>query len=102
MKKLLDKFLKGMFGDSKEIEIPNNLLSKPKKDKKPNSKYRRMGYVLLPGYSWNPLTSYPRNKPCFCGGRVKAKKCCIRKVSRICLSENVKALKAILESGRNK
>lgn len=43
---------------------------KKKKDKLPVYRLEAGGY-------WNPLTSYPRNKGCFCGSGEKAKKCCL-------------------------
>jgi hypothetical protein len=50
-----------------------------------SKKYRRTGYMLQPGYAWNPLTGYPRNKGCFCGSGEKAKKCCLPWINRACL-----------------
>lgn len=29
------------------------------------------------GYGWNPLRGFPRNAPCWCGSKSKAKKCCL-------------------------
>lgn len=46
-------------------------------NKKPNTKYRKYVYKLVPGMKWNPLTSYPRNKTCHCGSGDKAKFCCL-------------------------
>jgi hypothetical protein len=37
-----------------------------------------------PAIAWNPLTGYPRNKGCFCGSGVKAKKCCLPYINRAC------------------
>lgn len=31
----------------------------------------------LPGNDWNPFAKYPRNEPCYCGSKIKAKKCCL-------------------------
>lgn len=51
-----------------------------RKDRKP--KYRRRGYRLRPGFDWNPLIGYPRNKGCWCGSGDKAKRCCMPHIAR--------------------
>lgn len=37
------------------------------------------GHKPMPGNEWNPLIKYPRNSVCYCGSKIKAKKCCIPK-----------------------
>jgi hypothetical protein len=37
-------------------------------------------YHLHAGNIWNPLRTYPRNNPCFCGSGQKSKRCCLPKV----------------------
>lgn len=32
------------------------------------------------GFAWNPLTGFPRNKPCMCGSLKKFKLCCAPKI----------------------
>lgn len=45
-----------------------------------HEKYRRMAHGLLPGFAFNPLTRYPRNKGCVCGSGEKFKRCCLPKI----------------------
>ncbi len=35
----------------------------------------RMAYQPKSGFAWNQLRDFPRNEPCFCGSKVKFKKC---------------------------
>ncbi len=37
-----------------------------------------------PGNTWNPLSKFPRNHPCFCGSGLKAKKCCADRIQEWC------------------
>jgi hypothetical protein len=62
---------------------------------KARSKYRRTGYMLQPGFAWNPLTGYPRNKGCFCGSGVKAKRCCMPYINRACAQKEADILNDI-------
>jgi hypothetical protein len=49
---------------------------------------------LIPaqGYEWNPLLAFPRNNKCFCGSKIKAKKCCLPKLPRAIGKEHAKAI----------
>lgn len=38
------------------------------------------GYKLKPGYIWNPVKKFPRNKSCPCGSLKKFKICCLNKI----------------------
>jgi len=46
-----------------------------------------------PGYTWNPLKTYPRNAKCFCGSGKKHKICCIGLVLDCCLIEEASKLR---------
>jgi len=48
----------------------------------PNKKAIRPYYVPTQGNVWSPLLRYPVNAKCFCGSKLKAKKCCMPKLSR--------------------
>ncbi len=65
-----------------------------------------------PGNTWNPLERFPRNNPCFCGSKLKAKKCCLNKIQAWCTAEEARKIemkweeilsgefKIILEEGK--
>lgn len=54
-------------------------------------------YAPKPGYVFNPLLNYPRNKLCFCGSKLKAKNCHLPKLSQTCLAEEEKHLRQYLD-----
>lgn len=37
------------------------------------------GHRPMEGTTWNPMLKYPRNSVCYCGSKIKAKKCCLPK-----------------------
>lgn len=47
-------------------------------------------HKLRPEWDYNPLSSYPRNDPCFCGSGKKSKKCCLNKIPKAVPKELVK------------
>lgn len=44
----------------------------------------------------NPLLKYPRNTVCWCGSKVKAKACCLPKVSKIVAVEQLELLNSYM------
>jgi hypothetical protein len=66
----------------------------------PNPKAALQGpgeYRLKPGIEWNPLWSFPRNNPCFCGSKQKAKHCCLgpgTSLSRFMEQDDAEAVRA--------
>lgn len=62
-------------------------------------KEKLMQFVLQPGMAWNPLANWPRNKPCFCNSKKKAKKCCLPKVTRVIPSKDVADVKKRMSLG---
>jgi hypothetical protein len=54
-------------------------------------------YTLKPGIEWNPLWGFPRNNPCFCGSKQKAKHCCLgpgTSLSRFMEQDDAEAVRA--------
>lgn len=58
---------------------------RPKGDKVRSAKFRTKWYRPVKGASFNPLQSFPRNKPCFCASGKKFKKCCSGRLA-MCVS----------------
>lgn len=53
--------------------------------------------LIAADYLENPLLKYPRNLDCFCGSKLKAKKCCIPKQARIIPADQAIQLKRYLD-----
>lgn len=49
-------------------------------------------FKLAEGWSYNPLSSYPRNDPCFCGSLKKSKKCCLNRIPKAIPQELAKQM----------
>lgn len=49
-------------------------------------------YKPKPGYTFNPLLKLPPNFNCFCGKKVKTKKCCLPKLKRAVPEEQAVSL----------
>lgn len=59
--------------------------------------------VLKKGYSWNFLRNWPRNLPCFCGSKIKFKKCCSNKLVAAIPDDKAKEIaQAILRAQKAK
>jgi hypothetical protein len=56
----------------------------------------RLFWFVNGRYALNPLVKYPRNEPCWCGSREKAKRCCLPTLSRVVLAEQAVLLKHYL------
>ncbi len=59
-----------------------------------------MRYALKPGFAWNPLADYERNKACFCGSMKKFKKCCWSTTSPTIPEKYLKPVQEALRVGR--
>lgn len=58
----------------------------------------RTAMVLKEGFCWNPLRNYPRNEQCFCGSKLKFKKCCVNKLASAIPGKDLKSIvKALKE-----
>lgn len=65
-----------------EIKLPDNgTQSDYRKIQKGFRNLDRQAYGLKDGNTWNPLLKYPRNRECYCGSRIKHKKCCVNNKS---------------------
>jgi hypothetical protein len=58
------------------------------------------GYALKPGYSWNPLLSYPRNHPCFCMSGRKFKQCHLKNILPVCSLIDLPKLRSAVERAK--
>ena len=48
---------------------------------------KHMAKKPIHGFMWNPILKHPRNEPCFCGSKIKFKKCCLPNVIPIIKDE---------------
>lgn len=62
-------------------------------------KQKQYKYVVKPGFTWNPLVGYPRNKDCFCGSLLKFKICCMKIVADVVTIEQEHQIKLALKKG---
>lgn len=53
-------------------------------------------YAQRPGFVWNPLRSWPRNAPCWCGNGQKAKRCHLQTTPDLVKAEEAADLQARL------
>lgn len=60
------------------------------------------GYALRAGSQWNPILKYPRNHECFCGSKLKFKKCCLHVAKMAIETEPASLTKALVNKVRNK
>lgn len=51
-----------------------------------------------PGWVWNPLLRYPRNRACYCGSGVKFKKCHYSREVRVVQVEKANFLEGYLQA----
>lgn len=55
----------------------------------------------MPELAWNPFLKYPRNEPCYCGSRVKYKKCCQSTEAKVIPKAYVEAASTLIKKVRN-
>lgn len=59
---------------------------------------RTVAYRPMPGWTQNPLKGFPRNNPCFCGSKTKAKRCCIPKLDMVMNTQDAMRVRANWEN----
>jgi len=60
------------------------------------------GYALRKGSQWNPILKYPRNHDCFCGSKIKFKKCCLPAAKMAIETQPASLTKALANRVRKK
>lgn len=53
-------------------------------------------YTPKPGFDWNPLRQFPRNSPCWCGSKLKAKRCHLNDTPELVELKRLPELKALV------
>lgn len=61
----------------------------------------RFKFKTQPGFVWNPLTKYPRNESCYCGSKLKFKKCCLDKETAAIPEESAERIKSAVKIVRD-
>lgn len=57
-----------------------------------------MRQIIRKGWVWNPMTNYPRNVECWCGSKIKAKKCCLPNLSPIVTKRDAEKIREALKA----
>ena len=57
-------------------------------------------WALNVGNRWNPLCKFPVNALCWCDSGLKAKKCCLLKISRFCPGNQYSAFAVLVSNAR--
>lgn len=63
---------------------------------------RKVGKKPIDGYSFNPVTEWPRNARCPCGSGRKFKSCCAESVPRVVPDHEAKLLRPLVVKAQSR